>query len=184
VSHIEQLQILQKEFEKIKNRNSALEKIIGNYSPLIHGGGLQGGQDLPITFKTKTVIETVNNNTTLQDDNELFLPMLPNFYYVFMLFNKFNSSSVADIRSSFIAPSGATGGHNEINANGSTLFAFGANSNQSGGGNDSGVILYGYVTMGSTAGNLQYQFAQATAEVSDTSVLAGAILRLYKGKAV
>lgn len=125
----------------------------------------------------KTSDETVNNSTTFQDDDELLLSLAANETVYFDAWLRHNTGSTPDIKFDFTFPSGATfgwqvasvGSADEIAASGT-----GASITCSGG--DEITILRGYVVNGANAGNIQLQWAQDTANVSDTKVLTSSIL--------
>ena len=134
----------------------------------------------------KTADETVNNSAVLQDDNELFLPMLANEVWQITLSLIVNSSAVADLKLGFTAPAGAAmysysryirednvvcDGFASLAA---TLLLRGV------GANEMPIFLTGIVINGANAGNFQIQWAQATAEVSDTKVLTNSYIIAHK----
>jgi len=136
--------------------------------------------DPRISIITKLVDQTLNNDATLQNDDEIFFPVIANHRYSFMFFIHYESSAVADLRSSFVAPVGtAPDGFAEVAQNGAALADFGAVSFQNGTTSPLGVILFGFIETGANAGNLQYQWAQGAAEVSNTTVHAGTTLMVY-----
>lgn len=136
--------------------------------------------------------ETVNNSTSVQDDNELFIPLDANSTYVFEGLIIYNSSTVADFQIDFTVPSGATGRRNiihgtsaisscsttSINYNGGSITAVA--SGIGGTGADCDFPIVGTVTTSGTSGNFQVQWAQNTLEASDTIVKAGSYLRWRK----
>ena len=136
----------------------------------------------------KTSDETVNNSSTLQDDDALLLAMAANETWFFSVTIFFISSGVADFKVTLTSPTGSTllhgctqaqvnsaGGVQECNALASGVaFAY------SGTGSNESLFLTGIVVNGGTAGNLQLQWAQNTAEVSDTKVLTNSYLEAHK----
>jgi len=131
----------------------------------------------------KTVDETINNNDTLQDDNELFVALLANTNYSFLLYLISISSAVADIKTAFSLPAGATGEilTNVMRAGGSVPMAdITTEDSHTSDGTNSLNSFFGKVNMGGTAGNMQLQWAQNTAEVSNTSVLQGSLLLVWE----
>ncbi len=56
----------------------------------------------------KTADETVNNSTTMQDDDDLKHTVKANTSYTFKLIAYFISASTPDIKSNFTGPSGST----------------------------------------------------------------------------
>ena len=135
----------------------------------------------------KTADETVNNSTTLQNDDELLFAVAANEVWEFELLALINSSAVADIKFQFTGPSGSSIYQFNVGENAATTDFISAVEP---GGPVSDVrgqglaminaILRGIIVNGATAGNLQVQWAQNTAEVSDTKVLTNSILIGHK----
>lgn len=131
----------------------------------------------------KPADETVNNSTTLQNDDHMALSVAANMTYEFKMCVFHNSSTVADLKYDFTFPTGLT-------------MKYGLDAAAAGGGIDNFVLiqtsvpviggvgadragfLSGTVITFTTAGTLQLRWAQNTAEVSDTKVLAGSYMRL------
>lgn len=137
----------------------------------------------PAGFKTTT--ETVNNNATLQNDDELFAAMAANAVYLVDLDLVFNSGATPGFKFTFALPAGAGGNlvgfaHNTGNA----FFTFNGTPTTvyslAGIGANAYVHLDGYITTAATPGNAQLQWAQFTANVSNTTVLLGSTLKLTR----
>jgi hypothetical protein len=141
-------------------------------------------------YVRKSADQTVINSTVLVNDTELFVPMptAGTFAWEAMVFCA--SSDVADIKFALTWPAGvsanwgttglattATGGTGDLTID---TEATSGNVNFHGGGSFNIVVFYGDLTMGGTAGNLQMQFAQNTAEVSNTTVKARSRLRVWR----
>jgi hypothetical protein len=130
------------------------------------------------TILRKTSDETVNDNT-LQDDDDLKIAMAANevWYFEGMLFHVGNST--ANFKFAFTVPSGATlqwAGTYEtssdakmklVEASGTAIGSIGADTS------NSAVLFKGEARNGSTAGDLQLQWAQDTTNAVDTKVLIG-----------
>ena len=143
--------------------------------------------DVPATriVVRKTADETVNNSSTLQNDDHLILPLGANEVWIFQFFLFSNSSTTADIKIAFTAPTGAVFQYlissADIGVDSSTTTATFARMstgaiNIYGESLDKLDILRGLVINGANAGNLQLQWAQSLAEVSDTIVRANSCL--------
>ena len=135
-------------------------------------------QDNPGTIH-KTADQTVNNSTTLVNDTDLVVPLLANRKYYWFMRVRFQSNSTPDIKFTWTVPSGATGGRRrELTA--ATEVSYGTTSNWPGstGVNRQG-YAGGYVEVSTTAGNLQFQWAQNTADASNTAVLKGSLFLVY-----
>lgn len=132
-------------------------------------------------IKRKTIDEIVcgtggactqKTGTTLQNDDELFLPLQANQSYiiegfVFMM----AGGSTPDCKVAFTVPAGATMiigfhanyGDNNTNIASDILTASGAASSSipnSGAAKENPIFISGTVVMGATPGNLQFQWAQ------------------------
>lgn len=130
----------------------------------------------------KAADETVNNSTTLQNDDDLVVALDANSYYAVSAFLRHNTSATADYWYSFTVPSGATGWRFFCENNDTvcrsedmtvTLNGVGASADEAG-------MMTGTIFTGGSAGNLQLQWAQKTAEVSDTKILQGSWLKAEK----
>jgi hypothetical protein len=137
----------------------------------------------------KTSDETVTNNT-LQDDNELFLAMAANETWYFTLSIGHIGNATADFKYSITVPTGATlrwgctgalvdqaGVLTECQSI-TTSGSLGARI--SGATTDRHFMAFGVVVNGSTAGNLQFQWAQDTTTAVDTKVLTNSYLEAHK----
>ena len=136
----------------------------------------------------KTADQTVNNSTTLVNDSLLKSTLAVSTRYAFECFVVYDSSAVADIKVAFTVPAAATIHYSTI-ARGATLAVAYAVSNASAGtigigadaaGTFASALIIGHVSMSTTAGDLQLQWAQNTAEVSDTIMKAGSWLRVER----
>lgn len=134
---------------------------------------------------TKTVIktadETVNDSTSLQNDDELLLAVGASEKWVIAAAIRNSSSAVADFKLKFTIPSGATG-WGFLAGESTSQAAYLSIANTAVGwataGYPTGHFLYIvlHIIVGATAGNVQLQWAQNTQEASDTKVLAGSCL--------
>jgi hypothetical protein len=142
---------------------------------------------------TKSVTETVTNSTTLQNDDELFLSVEANATYEVELWLLHSSGTTGDFKGGWTAPSGATfawGVHGVSGASVSTVGATEVNfqirtlaeSIQLGGANLSGTAAYlrGTLVTSSTAGTLQFQFAQQVSDAAATQVRNGSVLKIKR----
>lgn len=136
-----------------------------------------GGMELIV----KDADETVNNSTTLQDDDELFFPVAANENWQFEGVFWFTSGGTPDIKYTFVGPTGAVGVFNieNLDVGGSDSEPLG-NTIPSNGGTAVGIRFTGAIANGANAGNLKFQWAQLTADASNTTVLAGSYLKFQK----
>lgn len=146
-----------------------------------NSGGLVAGA--PITAK-KVTEQLVNNTATLVNDSVLLRALAANEEVAFTLFLRYDSAAVADFKCAFTSPGGSTITYSVIGpgendnlsqqvgaASADTLILGGG-----GAGTTRAAVIHGSVWCGATPGNLQFQFAQNTANVSDTKVLVGSYL--------
>lgn len=124
----------------------------------------------------KKTDETVNNTTTLQNDDELFFNINRNEAWLFQGFILHNTGSTPDLKITFTVPSGATGGFDPLNVGSSALTSFSSTISFGGTGSDSISYLTGIVKNGDTAGTVQMQWAQNTADASDSTILSGSCI--------
>lgn len=130
----------------------------------------------------KVADETVNNSSVLQNDDELFVPMSANAVYDFFVIIHHNSGGTPDIKFGWTVPSGTTMVWGGYIVNTAGAFTVVANLSQSstasigGTGSDSFQMFQGTIVTSSTAGTLQLQWAQDTANASNTIVRAGSYL--------
>ena len=138
-----------------------------------------GGMSLIV----KEADETVNNSTTLQDDNELLFAVAANEVVQFEGVLMISTDPNADFKLTFTGPAGAVGSFAAIygdvttgNADASSA-ALGSAATLISVNDGSVVRFWGGIHNGGTAGNLTLQWAQNTANVSDSKVLAGSYLK-------
>lgn len=145
-------------------------------------------------FRT-TDAAAVNNSVVLVSDSVLVtaLPTAGRFQFDLTLF--YDTAAAADIKIAFTWPAGATArwsGHGPATTVaasvgdgqwGSVIASAGAISYGGSGvgtANTHMVIIRGSILMGGTAGNLQTQYAQATADPSNTIVRADSRLMVWR----
>ena len=124
----------------------------------------------------KTAAETVNNNNSTQADDALLVALGANETWMLRYFIKYNSNTTADFRYNISVPSGATydsllQGDNNLGP----LFYYRTSSDElvAGKGADWAFIFNAVVKTSSTPGNVVFNWAQYTANASDTKVLIG-----------
>lgn len=132
------------------------------------------------TLVRKTSSETVNNTSTLQDDNELAWTVAANATYALELHVGYSTGATPDIKFGWTYPTGLTMQiTGTIGYDAATLMAAPATFTQTsvlpagGAASDLHFALWGLVFAGSASGTLQLQWAQNTANASDTIVRAG-----------
>ena len=144
----------------------------------------------------KTANETVNNNGTPQNDDELFFSAEANSVYKITMFVMYTVSEAADFEIDFTLPASATG-YSSLTRQSSAATTCATNPVQNdqdittavngiGGagtveGTDKCVLhITGIVVTAGTAGTVQFQWSQTTPEVSDAIVYANSYLTWRK----
>lgn len=121
----------------------------------------------------KTADQTVNNSTTLVDDTHLLFAIGSSETWFYQALVVFNTGATPAIKFGMTVPSGATlvrtVGRN-IAAASNALLQLGVIA-VAGTGSDIATFLVGTVVNGTTAGDVQVQWAQNVADASDTKVL-------------
>ena len=137
-------------------------------------------------YARKTADETVNNSSTLQNDDHLLVAVAANAVYDFRLVLHYNSGTTPDLKVGWSVPSGTTmvwGGYIADTTGAVTsVAALTQSSVQAIGGSGSNIYQFfnGVVVTSTTAGTLQLQWAQNSANLSDSKILAGSELTLTR----
>lgn len=138
---------------------------------------------------------TAVNNSIAPVSDAVFVVALPTagiFQWEHLIF--YDSATAAGIRFDYTSPAGSSGlygsagglTHVAAGTSGPAQFAVGLLSGAqisyggAGVGTIISLVMNGEITMGGTAGNLQFQMAQATANVSNTTVKARSRLRMWR----
>lgn len=136
---------------------------------------------------TKTADETVNNSTTLQNDDELLLAVSANNIWEVKLHLRVTCNTTSKFKMAWTVPAGGSilcigytsmyyptrWNTNEVamvEVDGTTAVTV------SFAGTGAALLVRARYIGGGTAGTLQFQWAQGTAQVFDTKVLAGSAL--------
>lgn len=139
-------------------------------------------------FKRKTVLEPITSNTVVQDDDELFVPVLSNGIYKVDWSFRVDGATAGDFKYAFTGPAGAimtwdSLGHDaadttnvaprqiDVAAIGTTII-----HGTLGAGVISRVKGSGLLTVSSTAGDLKLQWAQGTSSATATNMNVGSWL--------
>lgn len=133
----------------------------------------------------KEATETVNNSATLQNDDDLFVAVTASAVYNLDGRLLYNGNSTADFKIGWTFPTGLTMSYTILGVYVATPTVFStsdfiqtSNPALEGAGADRTAIMWGRVIVSSTAGTLQLQWAQNTANASNTTLLAGSYIRL------
>ena len=140
----------------------------------------------PPVVRFKDANETVNNSNTLQNDNDLVIPVGVNQVWWIEFHLVYNSGATPDIQFAVTVPSGSTLGLRGIGGNAAgtlvenhTVTSGGGLAFQGDGANRL-LTLECWISVSTTPGYAQLQWAQNTANVSDTTVLAGSHLLAWQ----
>ena len=148
------------------------------------GGQLSQDALEDIAHVVKSVDETVTSSTTLQDDDELLFPVKANKNYAGWVKGFIVSDPDPDFKFAFSIPSGTT--NKRSNAALSTVSAGAAADIDAvgtlitGNSNEKSFVVYFYVLVGATAGNVVFQWAQNTSDAANTTVKAGSSLMVVE----
>ncbi len=135
----------------------------------------------PVLYFRKTADQTVTNSTTLVNDARFELPVGARQTWTLEFRLLFSSSAVANIKWQITIPALATGrlrfaGVGANGLNGESEVAASSVQGASGTGANKLVVFHAHVVMGTTAGDIILQWAQNTAEASNTIVRQDSLL--------
>lgn len=137
----------------------------------------------------KTADETVNNSTTLQNDDHLSFAVAANETWFFTMWLAITGVSAnADVKMNWTVPAGASfrwGGNGNHSGNAAVFggqftaagspFALGTSADviQGLAANTMGLSMAGWIYCGATPGTAQFQWAQNAAVAEDVKIIAG-----------
>jgi len=144
--------------------------------------GVVGGGSDGLTFARiiKSADQTVNNSATLVNDSQLLFTINTSKRYYFMLSLGQNSNGTADLKIGWSVPTDSTmlwsiaAGNSEAKSETDTAMLSGGSANLC------ERIVHGFITTSTTGGTLTLQWAQNTANASDTKVLAGSTFIIWE----
>lgn len=131
--------------------------------------------------RRKAADQTVNNSTTLVNDTHLVFNAGRDEAWFARYLLLTNSSAVADVKFQLVLPAGATArvlyvGNNDAGTLAEQEVAQAVNITVQGTGANRLIVLEAHIVMSTTAGDIQLQWAQNTAEASNTRVLKQSML--------
>lgn len=132
-----------------------------------------------VSTACKMADETVSSGNTLHNDAELFVPVKASKTYSVEVFLSFLSPAAEGIKIKFIVPSGATMTWNDLSPDTAKTDSSTLNISTSDATLKS-ITIHGHLVVGSTAGNLQLQWAKENAGGGNTTVYAGSWLVLSR----
>jgi len=136
----------------------------------------------------KTADETINDSATMQDDDELVIAVGANEIWYLQLWVRVLSMEAADFKWQFTVPVAATIEGFDLNdvgvATGAaplrSLTLAGIQAFLVAGASEYALCISAVYVGGANAGNIQLQWAQNTADASDTKVLANSFITAHK----
>lgn len=147
------------------------------------------GQNL---FAKKTANEVVNNSASMQDDDHLTVTVAANAVYELTALLIYDGTTTADLKAGFTGPSGATldwvthsldatagSGTTAVKMTAQTISGTPSFGSIGAGSKVVGRVS-GLLTVASTGGTFKVQWAQNTAEATDTTMYAGSYLSLRR----
>ena len=128
----------------------------------------------------KAADETVNNSDTLQDDDDLLFPVGASQTWAFTLWLYVTSGTTPDLKVAIIVPASTTGGAIVVDEIQTLWIGLGGSGGAvAGQGGARAIVIQGMAKI-TTAGNVKLQWAQNTADASDTKILAGSSLIAWR----
>lgn len=150
--------------------------------------GVTGTNLSSIEVVRKTSDETVNNSSTLQDDDELLASLAANETVSFQCIIHYISGTTPDFKLAFTVPTSATlrwglAGSKFVSGSSSasnTISSSGGDETVDGTAGNNSLLPSGVVVNSTNAGDLTLQWAQATANASDTKVLTNSVCWFWR----
>lgn len=142
----------------------------------------------PATIVLKTSDETINNNNTLQNDDQLLLAVGVNEKWEFLLWLDTTSTANTDFKYAFAIPTASallkvtSGQIAQLTANESNITPLDGTASAASvtsGANKLYLNYYRYIG-GANAGNVQLQWAQVTSHADSTTVHANSFILAHK----
>lgn len=136
-----------------------------------------------IEIITKASDETVNNSSTLQDDDDFAFSLAASEVVHILAFLNLDTAATPDWKCNWSLPASGTltyhslGGKNSIDYN---VAAGDLTANGQGAGTKDNVIYSAMITNSTTAGTATFQWAQNTANASDTKITARSFMVIYR----
>ncbi|QDP53534.1 MAG: hypothetical protein GOVbin4933_80 [Prokaryotic dsDNA virus sp.] len=135
-----------------------------------------------VLLMRSTDSSAVNASTTLVSDDTLTRAVEANSVYGFKIKLRYSSSAAAGLDVGMDVPAGASGDWVIPNTSSNVLVDIGTVITGTGHNTiNRNMVIEGTVITGGTAGSMTLQFAQNASDASDTQLLAGSTLRVWKG---
>lgn len=171
--------------------NVADNHAVVNYAP-ISVTSKWGDQIGDVRTAIKPSDTTKNNNSTIAADPDLTLELLPNSRYLVKLVGVVDGSNTADIKWNFTIPAGATGYQQPDGLAVATTGTTGSMNEAAslwtatpaiataGVGTKTMFTPQGILITGATGGTFTFNWAQSTADATDTTLFAGSTLSVVR----
>lgn len=171
--------------------NNADNHAVANYSP-ISVTSKWGDQIGDVRTAIKPSDTTKNNDNTIAPDPHLTLELLPNSRYLVKLVGVVDGSNTADIKWNFTIPAGATGYQQPDGLAVATTGTTGSMNEAAslwtatpaiataGVGTKTMFTPQGILITGATGGTFTFNWAQSTADATDTTLFAGSTLSVVR----
>ncbi len=118
----------------------------------------------------KTADVTITSDTDLTDDDDLFFEVEANQSYAIVVFPDFISEANADIKFLLTVPTNATFLWSAVISSTGTATAGTIVLNTTGDPTHNTLITIGRITVGDTSGTVNFQWAQNTTQVTNTTL--------------
>lgn len=131
----------------------------------------------------KKINETISNNNTIQNDNELFVDdLVEDKDYSFMLKAYIASATTPDFQYSFELTniSGSRINGSPSSTVPTDTVAVGNNTGVVSSNSTQVIVIFGTIAVSGGVGKLQFRWAQLTSDAANTSVLAGSSLVVWE----
>lgn len=168
---------------------------VGNMTRMFTPGALLAvwNRFPPLRVVRKTTSQSVNNSTTLVDDNQLQLELVANSTVYFEATIRYSGAPAANIKIAFVGPTGSTirwDNYGSIYVASGDVLTVSTGERVGGGERVFGCVtnirtinIRGYIQTSTTAGPLIMQFAQSTADASNTTIQFNSVLKVYSENA-
>jgi hypothetical protein len=133
--------------------------------------------DAPHQAEVSSDVTHTQSDTALEDVTGASFTVTSGGTYSWMLFLLFNSSAVADLDIAYSVPAGA--GRHGITSVASSTDALTAEVRIAGAGADASVLMWGHYQP-TADGTIQLRFAQGTSEATNTVILDGTTLLVFR----
>ena len=139
-----------------------------------------------VRYAYKAADETITNNSTMQDDNDLYMSVVANGVYHFELIGSYQAAAAAGLKIEWSAPAGTSMDVSRFLCKVATAVSYdvtnalGAVAGFTGTAAPVPIRLESTVFVGGTAGTVKFRWAQNTANASNALFFKGTVLRVTR----